>query len=104
MRGSDVAGQVALRQLLASNRHLGAGKRERKVVLLHPDAPTRCITRGLLLKSPYNVAQVDLEEGLRILTNIVDCSNADLHIGMSLEVTFEELSDEVTLPKFKPVG
>ena len=26
---------------------------------------------------PYNIAQVDLEEGLRILTNVVGCSNAD---------------------------
>lgn len=59
---------------------------------------------GFASEAPYNVAQVDLEEGLRILTNIVGCSNADLHIGMSLEVTFEEISDEVTLPKFKPVG
>lgn len=59
---------------------------------------------GFASEAPYNVAQVDLEEGLRILTNIVGCSNADLHIGMSLQVTFEEISDEVTLPKFKPVG
>jgi uncharacterized OB-fold protein len=59
---------------------------------------------GFASEAPYNVAQVDLEEGLRILTNIVGCSNADLHIGMSLEVTFEEVSGEVTLPKFKPVG
>ncbi len=88
MRGGDVAGQVALRQLLASNRHLGHQ-------VYHP---------GFASEVPYNVAQVDLEEGLRILTNIVGCSNADLHIGMSLEVTFEEISDEVTLPKFKPVG
>ncbi len=51
---------------------------------------------------PYNIAQVDLAEGLRILTNIVDCPNADLRIGMPLAVTFEDVSAEVTLPKFKP--
>ena len=58
---------------------------------------------GFASEVPYNIAQVDLEEGLRILTNIVDCPNADLHIGMPLEVTFEAITDEVTLPKFKPV-
>ena len=59
---------------------------------------------GFASEIPYNIAQVDLEEGLRILTTIVGCSNADLQIGMPLEVTFEAISDEVTLPKFKPVG
>ena len=47
---------------------------------------------------------VDLEEGLRILTNVVGCSHAGLEIGMPLEVTFEAITDEVTLPSFKPVG
>ena len=57
---------------------------------------------GFAAEVPYNIAQVDLEEGLRILTNIVGCPNADLQIGMPLEVTFEDISDEVTLPKFTP--
>jgi uncharacterized OB-fold protein len=51
---------------------------------------------------PYNIAEVDLVEGLRIISNIVGCSNAELTIGMELEVTFEDVSDEVTLPKFRP--
>ena len=51
---------------------------------------------------PYNIAEVDLEEGLRIMSNIVDCPNADLSIGMPLIVTFEDVSDDVTLPKFRP--
>ena len=59
---------------------------------------------GFASEVPYNIAQVDLEEGLRILTNVVSCSNADLQIGMPLEVTFEAITNEVTLPKFKPVG
>jgi uncharacterized protein len=53
---------------------------------------------------PYNIAQVDLEEGVRIITNVVGCSNAELQIGMPLEVTFDNLTDEVTLPKFKPAS
>lgn len=53
---------------------------------------------------PYNLAEVDLAEGLRILSNVVDCPNADLKIGMPLIVTFEDVSDEVTIPKFRPDG
>jgi len=58
---------------------------------------------GFASEVPYIIAQVDLVEGLRILTNVVDCSNSDLQIGMPLEVTFEAITDEVSLPKFRPV-
>jgi len=51
---------------------------------------------------PYNIAEVDLEEGLRILSNIVGCPNSDLKIGMPLIVTFEDVSSDVTIPKFRP--
>jgi uncharacterized OB-fold protein len=63
--------------------------------LLHP---------GFAKEIPYNLAQVDLAEGLRILTNIVGLRNEELKIGMPLEVTFEDISNEVTLPKFKPTN
>lgn len=53
---------------------------------------------------PYNVAMVELAEGPRLITNIVGCSNEDIHIGMAVEVVFEDVTDEVTLPKFKPVS
>lgn len=59
---------------------------------------------GFASEIPYNLAEVDLAEGLRILTNITGCPNDQLRIGMPLEVTFEVLTDEITLPKFKPVG
>ncbi|HEY6407504.1 MAG TPA: OB-fold domain-containing protein [Ktedonobacteraceae bacterium] len=59
---------------------------------------------GFASEVPYTIAQVDLEEGLRILTTVVGCSHADLQIGMPLEVTFEAITNEVSLPKFKPVG
>ncbi|OGO00141.1 MAG: hypothetical protein A2Y58_06170 [Chloroflexi bacterium RBG_13_51_52] len=52
---------------------------------------------------PYNVAYVKLAEGPLLMTNIVDCDNKDIYIGMSVEVVFEDVTEEVTLPKFKPV-
>jgi hypothetical protein len=36
-------------------------------------------------------------------TNVVGCENGDLWIGMPLEVTFEPLSPDVAIPKFRPV-
>jgi uncharacterized OB-fold protein len=52
---------------------------------------------------PYNVAYVKLEEGPLLMTNIVGCDNRDIYIGMPVEVVFEDITPEVTLPKFKPL-
>ena len=52
--------------------------------------------------TPYNVAIVELEEGIRLHTNVVECANEDLRIGMPVEVVFDKVSDEITLPKFRP--
>ena len=59
---------------------------------------------GFADEVPYNLAEVDLAEGLRIITNIVGCPNDQLRIGMPLEVTFEAITPEITLPKFKPAS
>ena len=56
---------------------------------------------GFADEVPYNIVQVDLEEGLRITSNVVGSSNDNLQIGMSLEVTFDVMTDEVSLPRFK---
>ena len=50
---------------------------------------------------PYNIAVVELDEGVRMTTNVVGCANAELWIPMPLEVTFELVSDEVAIPKFR---
>ncbi|MHB8105423.1 MAG: Zn-ribbon domain-containing OB-fold protein [Dehalococcoidales bacterium] len=52
---------------------------------------------------PYNVAYVKLAEGPLLMTNIIGCDNKDVYIGMPVEVVFEDVTAEVTLPKFKPV-
>lgn len=51
---------------------------------------------------PYNVAQVDLEEGPRIVANVVECKNEELYMGMPVEVVFDDVTPEVTLPRFRP--
>lgn len=57
-------------------------------------------------EAPYAIAVVELEEGPRMLTNIVDCPQTPeaLVLDMALEVTFEPCSDEISLPLFRPAG
>jgi uncharacterized protein len=51
---------------------------------------------------PFAVVLVELEEqrGLRLVSNLVDVAVDDIVIGMAVEVTFQEMTDEVTLPLF----
>jgi uncharacterized OB-fold protein len=51
-------------------------------------------------ETPYLVAQVRLAEGVQLFTNLVDTPDADIAIGMALEVRFERADDEVSLVKF----
>ena len=55
---------------------------------------------------PYVAALVDLAEGPRVPTNLVgvEMDEAHIKIGMPVEVTFEDVTDEVTLPKFRPAS
>lgn len=51
---------------------------------------------------PYIAAVVDLAEGPRMMTEIVDCEPDQLEIGMPLELAFRDVSDEVTIAVFRP--
>jgi uncharacterized OB-fold protein len=51
---------------------------------------------------PYNLVLIELEEGIRMMSNVVGCANDDLKVGMPVEVVFEDINAEVTLPKFRP--
>lgn len=55
-------------------------------------------------KVPYLVAVVELPEqpALRMISNLVDIDEDDVRIGMDLEVVFQDLSPELTLPLFRP--
>ena len=50
---------------------------------------------------PYAPVVVELDEGVRLVTEIVDCAPSELQIGMAVEVAFEKVSDDLTLPKFR---
>jgi uncharacterized OB-fold protein len=53
---------------------------------------------------PYVTAFVELEGGVRMPTNLVEVEPdpAKIKIGMPVEVTFDDASDRISLPKFKP--
>jgi hypothetical protein len=59
---------------------------------------------------PHIVALVDLDEGVRMMTNLVrdeegnpSLDPAAVSIGMRVRVVFHDVTDEITLPKFAPV-
>lgn len=51
---------------------------------------------------PYTAAVVDLAEGPRMMTEVMDCAPADLRIGMPLRVTFREAAEGVSVAVFRP--
>jgi len=51
---------------------------------------------------PYVAAVVELDEGPRVMTNIVGCEPQALRVGMPVQVRFVELTPEVTAPVFTP--
>ena len=58
--------------------------------------------KGFADEMPYAVIVVELEEGPRIASNIVECKREDIRIGMPVQVVFDDVTDAVTLPKFRP--
>ena len=53
---------------------------------------------------PYAAVVVELDEGPRLTTWVTGISPDDLRIGMPVELWFDKVTDEVTLPKFRPQG
>lgn len=57
---------------------------------------------GFAAEVPYAVVIVRLVEGPKMVTNLIGVDAHAVHIGMPVRVVFEDLSDDVTLPKFVP--
>jgi uncharacterized OB-fold protein len=57
---------------------------------------------GFAAEVPYAVVLVKLEEGPKMNSNLVGVAPHEIRIGMPVRVVFEDVSDEVTLPKFEP--
>ncbi|HXW82918.1 MAG TPA: Zn-ribbon domain-containing OB-fold protein [Candidatus Binataceae bacterium] len=57
---------------------------------------------GFASEVPYAVVVVKLDEGPKMLSNLIGVKPHDVQCGMPVEVVFEKVSDEVTMPKFRP--
>ncbi len=58
--------------------------------------------RGFENDVPYIIAWINLDEGPRFCSNVVNCPIDKITIGMPVEVVFEETGGGIFLPKFRP--
>jgi uncharacterized protein len=56
---------------------------------------------GFAAEVPYAVVVVELEEGCKFVSNLIGVKPHEIKCGMPVEVMFEKLSDEVSIPKFR---
>ncbi|MBS3758459.1 MAG: Zn-ribbon domain-containing OB-fold protein [Desulfobacterales bacterium] len=52
---------------------------------------------------PYVVALVDLDEGPRMITNIVGCDPGGVYCEMAVEIVWDDVSEAFSIPKFRPL-
>jgi 3-oxo-4,17-pregnadiene-20-carboxyl-CoA hydratase alpha subunit len=74
----------------------GTGSLYSYAVLHHPRSPA--------FEYPVVAALVDLDEGVRIVTNLVGVEPADIRIGMRVAVEYEATEDDGVVAVFRPVG
>ena len=74
-------------------RASGRGEVFTYVVFHHPSVPA--------FETPYVVALIQLEEGTRLVSNVIGIPPEDVRIGMPVEVTFERVDDDLILPLFR---
>jgi uncharacterized OB-fold protein len=57
---------------------------------------------GFASEVPYAVVVIQLDEGPRMVSNLLGIKPHDIRCGLPVEAVFEKLNDEVSLPKFRP--
>ena len=51
---------------------------------------------------PFAIAVIELEEGPRLVGHVLECAVEDVRTGMAVELCFEDLTERVTLPQWRP--
>ena len=64
----------------------------------------RALHPAFFKDQPYADVVVEMEEGVRLMSTVVDCPPEELEIGMPVEVTYDAVTKDVTLPRFKRRG
>lgn len=75
----------------------GRGKVKTFTVVHH--APSPAFKDDL----PYVLALIDLEEGVRAMMNVIGCNVDDVHIGMAVEIVYEQRGDQ-KIPQAKAIS
>lgn len=57
---------------------------------------------AFVAQAPYVIAIVELDAGPHLTTNIVGCDIDEVRVGMRVEAVFEDVTDTITLIKFRP--
>lgn len=76
----------------------GRGTVDSFTIVHHPVHPV--VVDGL----PYTLVVVALDEGPRMLTQLRECPPERVHVGLKVEVVFEDLAPDIGLPQFRPVS
>jgi len=63
----------------------------------------RAISKAYAKETPYVLAIIELEEGPTMMSSVVNCNIKEMEVGMKVEVTFEDWSEEISIPKFRPI-
>jgi uncharacterized OB-fold protein len=63
----------------------------------------RALHPAYAIAVPYAAVVVEMTEGVRLLSRVVDCAPEELRIGMPLRVEFEALAEDVTVPCFRSI-
>ncbi len=62
----------------------------------------RAVSAAYSSEVPYVVALIQLREGPTMMSNVVECDPESVAVGMPVTVLFEDWSDAVSIPKFRP--
>ena len=76
----------------------GTGEVFSHTIVIHSTHPG---TREVV---PYNAIVVKLNDcgRMKLTSNMVECENEEIHVGMPVELVWEDTTPEVTMPRFRP--
>ena len=75
---------------------LGRGSVYSYTIVHHPQIPG--------YDTPFAAATIELEEGTRLISNVVGCDPGAVHIGLPVQLSIENVDEDFKLPLFRPVG
>ena len=53
---------------------------------------------------PYVYAIIDLDDGVRMISNIINIDPSEVQVGMRVKATFDDITPEISIPKFEPMS